>query len=137
MNEAQWSAAIKAKANRRLDAIEVIYADTFDKKDDGKKASPSAVQAKNADETTTSIVTVLPPERPSADRGSNYNVSVAPPSINLALSPAAITVYPGDLTLTYILGRAAMYAFVFASGSMLGLLLAPTLMKHFTRIAGV
>ncbi len=67
---------------------------------------------------------IIPPGQPLDLRvdGATQHTNVAAPSLTFHLAPASIAINPGNVSWAYTLQRAAMYTFVFFSGSMLGVL---------------
>lgn len=74
---------------------------------------------------------IIPPRAPmpvTVD-GATQRVEVAAPTMSFHLAPPSINVGPASVSWSYTLQRSAMYGFVFASGTMFGVLLVLVRLK--------
>jgi len=127
---AQRAGEVKRIAKMPNDTIDTIYEKLIlkkgnvpviavgDKKDEAKKED----KPKDGE--------IIPPGKTDLKvDGANQRVDVAAPSLMFNLAPSSVTVNPGNVSWAYTAQRAMMYAFVFGSGAMFGVLALLAKMK--------
>lgn len=119
-------------------SVDTLYSDLpyafrteFEKKLPAKPAVPLAVVDGKSEQPKVVEGEVIPPGQPVNLKvdGASQHTAVAAPNYNFNLTPSSVQINPGNVSWAYTLQRSVMYAFVFFSGSMFGVLTTLALLR--------